>query len=92
MTCYEIVFTRDVETRLGNLLCAAPQARECRKSIDGFLSPCFGEGDTDGVLLVPEVWILFTCNELFNLRNQVALALSTVDVQLKKRFPDKLVG
>lgn len=38
------------------------------------------------VLLVPGIWILFTYNGLVNLRNQVALALATIDVQLKKRY------
>ena len=38
------------------------------------------------VLLVPGLWILFTYNGLVNLRNQVALAFATIDVQLKKRF------
>lgn len=38
------------------------------------------------VLLVPGIWLLFTYNGLVNLRNQVALALATIDVQLKKRY------
>lgn len=38
------------------------------------------------LLLVPGVWLLITYNGLINLRNQVALAFATIDVQLKKRF------
>lgn len=38
------------------------------------------------VLLVPGIWVLLSYNSLVNLRNQVALAFSTIDVQLKKRF------
>ncbi len=38
------------------------------------------------VLLVPGVWVLFTYNSLVNGRNQVRLAFSTIDVQLKMRF------
>lgn len=38
------------------------------------------------VLLVPGIWVLFTYNSLVNLRNQVRLAFSTIDVQLKMRF------
>lgn len=37
------------------------------------------------VLLVPGIWVLFTFNGLVNARNQVRLAFSTIDVQLKKR-------
>jgi len=37
------------------------------------------------VLLVPLLWVLFTFNGLVNARNQVRLAFSTIDVQLKKR-------
>lgn len=37
------------------------------------------------VLLIPGLWIVFTFNGLVNHRNQVALALATIDVQLKKR-------
>ena len=38
------------------------------------------------VLLVPGIWVLFTYNSLVNGRNQVRLAFSTIDVQLKMRF------
>jgi LemA protein len=38
------------------------------------------------VLLLPGIWVLFTYNSLVNLRNQVRLAFSTIDVQLKNRF------
>jgi LemA protein len=37
------------------------------------------------VLLLPGLWVLFVFNGLVNLRNQVRLAFSTIDVQLKKR-------
>jgi len=37
------------------------------------------------VLLLPGIWVLFVFNGLVNLRNQVRLAFSTIDVQLKKR-------
>jgi len=37
------------------------------------------------VLVLPMLWVLFTFNGLVNLRNQVLLAFSTIDVQLKKR-------
>lgn len=38
------------------------------------------------VLLVPGIWVLVAYNSLVNGRNQVRLAFSTIDVQLKKRF------
>jgi LemA protein len=38
------------------------------------------------VLLLPMLWVLFTFNGLVNARNQVRLAFSTIDVQLKKRY------
>lgn len=38
------------------------------------------------VLVVPGLWVLLTFNGLVNLRNQVRLAYSTIDVQLKQRF------
>ena len=37
------------------------------------------------VLLIPTVWVLIVFNGLVNSRNQVKLALATIDVQLKKR-------
>jgi LemA protein len=37
------------------------------------------------VLLLPGLWVLIVFNSLVNLRNQVRLAFSTIDVQLKKR-------
>lgn len=37
------------------------------------------------LLALPGLWLLFTYNGLVNLRNQVALAFSTIDVQLKQR-------
>lgn len=37
------------------------------------------------LLALPGLWVLLTFNGLVNLRNQVALAFSTIDVQLKKR-------
>jgi LemA protein len=38
------------------------------------------------VLLIPGLWVLIVFNGLINLRNQVRLALATIDVQLKKRY------
>jgi len=38
------------------------------------------------VLLLPLLWVFFTFNGLVNARNQVRLAFSTIDVQLKKRY------
>jgi LemA protein len=37
------------------------------------------------VALLPGLWLLLTFNGLVNLRNQVRMAFSTIDVQLKKR-------
>jgi LemA protein len=37
------------------------------------------------VLAIPGIWVLFVFNGLVNARNQVRLAFSTIDVQLKKR-------
>lgn len=37
------------------------------------------------VLLIPGLWVLMVFNGLVNARNQVRLAFSTIDVQLKKR-------
>jgi LemA protein len=37
------------------------------------------------LLALPGLWLLFTFNGLVNLRNQVRLAFSTIDVQLKQR-------
>lgn len=37
------------------------------------------------VLLIPGLWALIVFNGLVNARNQVRLAFSTIDVQLKKR-------
>lgn len=37
------------------------------------------------VLLIPGLWVLIVFNGLINARNQVRLAFSTIDVQLKKR-------
>ncbi len=37
------------------------------------------------VLLIPALWVLIVFNGLVNSRNQVQLAFSTIDVQLKKR-------
>jgi LemA protein len=38
------------------------------------------------LLGLPGLWLLITFNGLVNLRNQVALAFSTIDVQLKQRY------
>ena len=37
------------------------------------------------ILLIPGLWVLIVFNGLVNARNQVRLAFSTIDVQLKKR-------
>lgn len=37
------------------------------------------------LLAFPGLWVLLTFNGLVNLRNQVAMAFSTIDVQLKQR-------
>jgi len=37
------------------------------------------------VLALPLLWVLIVFNSLVNLRNQVAFAFATIDVQLKKR-------
>ena len=37
-------------------------------------------------VVVPGLWLLLTYNGLVNLRNQVGMAFSTIDVQLKQRF------
>jgi LemA protein len=38
------------------------------------------------VLLLPGLWLLIVFNGLVNRRNQVRMAFSTIDVQLKQRF------